>query len=123
MQFDQLSHSVIACALEVHTQLGAGLMESCYESCFCHELAIRNIKYQRQVVLPIEYKNVQVKNGYRVDLLIENKLIIELKSVEKILPIHARQLLTYMKLAKIKTGLLINFNVYHLKQGIRRFVL
>ena len=100
-----------------------GLLESAYERCMAHELTIAVIACATQVALPIEYKGQRLDCGYRVDLLVEDQLIVEMKSVERILGIHEAQLLTYMKLAKMKTGLLINFNVEVLKDGIRRFVL
>ena len=123
MEFDQLSNRVIGCAIEVHKTLGPGLLESAYEQCMAHELTIAGIACATQVALPIEYKGQRLDCGYRVDLLVEDQLIVEMKSVERILGIHEAQLLTYMKLAKVKTGLLINFNVEVLKDGIRRFVL
>lgn len=123
MEFDELSNRVIGCAIEVHKQLGPGLLESAYERCLSFELLRANIRHDVQPELPIDYKNIQLENGYRVDLKVENELIVELKSVHKLLPIHEAQLLTYMKLAGIKTGLLMNFNVCRLKEGIKRFVL
>ncbi len=105
------------------TQLGPGLLESAYENCLSFELTCANLKHSTQKELPIDYKNVKLDCGYRVDILIENDLIVELKSVDRLLPIHEAQLLTYMKLANIKVGLLINFNVPRLKEGIKRFVL
>ncbi|MDH4203214.1 MAG: GxxExxY protein [Phycisphaerae bacterium] len=123
MEFDELSNKVIGCAIEVHKQLGPGLLESAYERCLSFELLRANIRHDVQPELPIEYKSIQLENGYRVDLKVENELIVELKSVHKLLPIHEAQLLTYMKLAGIKTGLLLNFNVCRLKEGIKRFVL
>jgi len=123
MEFDELSNKIIGRALEVHKKLGPGLLESAYEKCLSYELACANISHCLQKELPIEYKKIKLDCGYRIDLLIENKLIIELKSVEKILPVHEAQLLTYMKLSGIKIGLLMNFNVRRLKDGIKRFVL
>jgi len=122
MEFDLLSNRVIGCAIEVHKALGPGLLESAYEQCLSHELTITAIAHKTQVPMPIYYKGITLDCGYRVDLVIEDSLIIELKSVDKILGIHEAQLLTYMKLAKIKTGLLINFNVEFLKDGIKRYV-
>ena len=121
--YDELTGKVIGCAIEVHRNLGPGLLESAYERCLSFELLVNNIHHHIQKELPIKYKNTDLDCGYRIDLLIEDKLIIELKSVDKILPIHEAQLLTYMKLANISTGLLINFNVPLLKEGIKRFVL
>jgi GxxExxY protein len=123
MDFDKLSNRVIGSAIEVHRSLGPGLLESTYEQCLAHELKLNNINFILQHPLPVIYKCVKLDCGYRVDILVENKLIIELKSVEEVKGIHKAQLLTYMKLANIKKGLLINFNVKLLKNGISRFVL
>lgn len=123
MDFDELSNRVIGCAIEVHRELGPGLLESTYEQCLAHELSRDNISFKLQHPLPVIYKSVRIDCGYRVDLLVEDKLILELKSVEQLNKIHAAQLLTYMKLANIKTGLLINFNTQMLKRSIKRFVL
>jgi GxxExxY protein len=120
---DPLTKIVIGSAIEVHRHLGPGLLESVYEECLCHELSLLGIEFKRQVQLPLEYKGVPLECGFRLDILIPEKLIIELKTVEKILPIHEAQLLTYLKLASIPTGLLINFNIPVLKDGIRRMVL
>lgn len=118
-----LTNKVLGLAFEVHTQLGAGLLESTYESCLFYELKENNINVERQKKLPIIYKGIQLDTDYRIDLLIDNQLIIELKSVEALQPVHSAQLLTYMKLSNLKYGLLLNFNVPHLKQGIKRFIL
>ena len=123
MEFDELSNQVIGCALEVHKQIGPGLLESAYEQCLAHELSLSNIGFQRQVPLPIKYKNINLDCGYRLDFLVEDNLVVELKSAERILPLYKAQILSYMRLANIPTGLLINFNVILLKDGIRRFVL
>jgi GxxExxY protein len=123
MKFDDLSHAVIGCALEVHKLLGPGLLESTYEQCLAHELTIHDILFKIQPPLPVIYKDIRLDCGYRIDLLIENKLIVELKSVDAIKAIHEAQLLTYMKLAKISLGFIINFNVRKLKDGIKRYVL
>lgn len=123
MDFDTLSRQVIGCAIEVHRALGPGLLESTYEQCLAHELLLNNIYFRLQHPVPVEYKGIVLDCGYRIDLLVSDKLIVELKSVDKFKPIHEAQLLTYMNLARIKTGLLINFNVGRLKEGIRRFVL
>ncbi|RMD86029.1 MAG: GxxExxY protein [Calditrichaeota bacterium] len=117
MEFDELSNKVIGCAIAVHRALGPGLLESTYEQCLARELALANISFEAQVPLPVEYKGVRLDCGYRVDLFVERKLIVELKAVEKLLPIHEAQILTYMKLAKVSVGLLINFNVELLKEG------
>ena len=123
MKFDELSNKVIGCAIEVHRLLGPGLLESTYEQCLAHELSINNIEFELQHSLPVIYKDIRLDCGYRIDILIKNELIIELKSVEEIKGIHKAQLLTYMKLAGIRKGLLMNFNVKILKDGIKRFVL
>ncbi|MDP6439363.1 MAG: GxxExxY protein [Candidatus Brocadiia bacterium] len=123
MQFDELSRKVIGCALEVHRNLGAGLLESTYEQCLAHELSLARIPFKVQVPLPVKYKGLHLDCGYRVDILVEDALILELKSVNEVLGIHEAQLLTYMKLAQVPVGLLINFNVRRLKDGIERFVL
>jgi len=123
MEFDKLSNQVIGCAIEVHRTLGPGLLESTYEQCLAYELGNAGIGFQLQQAIPVHYKGLQLDCGYRVDVLVEGALILELKSVDSVLAIHHAQLLTYMKLADIKTGLLINFNVPHLKEGIKRFVM
>ncbi len=120
---NKLTEKVIGCAIEVHKTLGPGLLESTYEQCLSYELKQNNISYKQQHPLPVQYKKIILDCGYRIDILIEDILILELKCVEKFLSIHEAQILTYMKLAKIKTGLLINFNVQMLKNGIKRFVL
>ena len=123
MEFDELSKRVIGCAIEVHKELGPGLLESTYEQCLAHELSLAGIRFRPQVALPVPYKEIRLDCGYRVDLLIDDALIVELKAVDQLLAIHEAQLLTYMKLAGVQTGLLVNFNVRRLKDGIRRFVL
>ena len=123
MEFDELSNRVIGCALTVHRELGPGLLESTYEQCLAHELKLNGIVIKLQYPLPVEYKGARLECGYRVDLFIEEKPIIELKCVEQIKGIHEAQLLTYMKLAGVKIGLLMNFNVAKLKNGIKRFVI
>ena len=123
MEFDELSNRVIGCAIEVHRELGPGLLESTYEQCLAHELKLNGIRFKVQHPLPVKYKGMRLDCGYRVDVLVEDKLIIELKSVEQIKAIHEAQLLTYMRLAGVKIGFLMNFNVTTLKSGIKRFVL
>lgn len=120
---DELTHKVIGCAIEVHKQLGPGLLESTYEHCLLYELRCKNIQVASQVVLPVYYKDVSIDAGYRLDLVVAEKLIVELKAVEKLRPIHQAQLLTYMKLSNLSKGLLINFNVTRLTNGIKRLVL
>jgi len=123
VKFDQRSNQIIGCAIEVHRELGPGLLESTYEQCLAHELKLNDIEFKLQPPLPVTYKGIKLDCGYRPDILIENELIIELKSVQSLTNVHEAQLLTYMKLAGIGTGLLINFNVKLLKNGIKRFVL
>ncbi|HOT13955.1 MAG TPA: GxxExxY protein [Bacteroidales bacterium] len=118
--FNKLTQSVIASAIEVHKELGPGLLESVYEICLMEELKNRNIKAINQVKLPVSYKGKELNKEFIIDILVENELVIELKSVEEILPVHEVQLLTYLRLADKKLGLLINFNVPALKDGIRR---
>ena len=121
MDFDELS--VIGCAIAVHRELGPGLLESAYEQCLAHELKLNGIRFTLQHPQPVDYKGVRLDCGYRIDMLIEDSLLVELKSVDILKGIHEAQLLTYMKLTKIKTGLLMNFDVKKLKDGIKRFVL
>jgi len=123
MDKDPLTEKVIGCAIEVHRGLGPGLLESAYEQCLAFELSVNGIEFKLQQPVPVEYKNIKLECGYRIDVLIENRLILELKAVDQISNIHMAQLLTYMKLAGIQTGLLINFNVTRLIDGIKRFKL
>lgn len=119
---NDLSYKIIGCAFEVHRNLGPGLLESTYESCLCYELDKQGIKYERQKELTIDYKGITLTNGYRIDVLVEGLIVIELKSVEALLPIHTAQILTYLKLSKHSLGLLINFNVTNLQAGIHRYI-
>jgi len=123
MDFDELSRSVIGCAIEVHRNLGPGLLESTYRQCLAYELSNKGIPFQMEAPLPIQYKKILLDCGYRIDLLLPGELIVEIKSVEGLLPIHHAQILTYMKLANVPLGLLVNFNVTKLQNGIKRFVL
>ena len=118
-----LTGKIIECSIAVHRELGPGLLESAYENCLAYEFEVNGINYKKQLELPVVYKGVNVDCGYRLDLLVENKVIIELKSVTELSPIHSAQLLTYMKLSNKNIGLLINFNVVLLKNGIKRMVL
>jgi GxxExxY protein len=120
--FDELLERVIGVCIEVHRHLGPGLLESAYEECLCHELSLAGVKFERQKPLPISYKGVKLDCGYRLDVVAEGSLIVELKTVDQLLPIHEAQLLTYLKLSGIALGLLINFNVPTLKQGLKRIV-
>ena len=123
MDINKLTSEVIGAAIEVHKILGPGLLESAYEECLCHEFGLRAMPYERQKALPIEYKGVRLDCGYRLDVVVANMLILELKACESIEPIHEAQLLTYLKLTGIKIGLLFNFNVPVLKEGIKRLAL
>ncbi len=118
-----LSGKVISAAYEIHKELGPGLLESVYETCLAYELKESGIKFERQVPIPVRYKNVLQETGFRIDLLVEKQLVVELKAVDAILPIHKAQLLTYLKLSECRLGLLINFNVDVLKNGIKRVFL
>ena len=123
MEQDPLTAKVIGCAIEVRRTLGPGLLESTYEQCLARELHLNQIPFKLQVSLPVEYKDVRLDCGYRIDILVDEKLILEFKAVESMKAIHEAQLLTYMKLSRIDTGLLINFNVRKLVDGIKRFKL
>ena len=119
---DRLSHLVIGAAIEVHRCLGPGLLESAYQACLYRELALREVPFECQVALPVVYKGLAIDNAYRLDVVVGRLVIVELKSVEEIHPVHEAQLLTYLRLTGLWLGLLINFNVPTLKQGIRRLV-
>ncbi|MFZ4857263.1 MAG: GxxExxY protein [Desulfuromonadaceae bacterium] len=119
----ELTEIIIGAAIDVHKVLGPGLLESAYEECFCYELDLRGVFTERQRSLPLMYKGLKLDCGYRMDVVADSRVLIELKSIEKIMPIHEAQLLTYLKLSGLKTGLLFNFNVTVLKEGLRRMVL
>jgi GxxExxY protein len=123
MELNRITEQIIGAAIEVHRALGPGLLESAYEECLCRELSLREIPFERQRPLPVEYKGTTLDCGYRLDLLVMGTVVVEIKAVECIEPIHEAQLLTYMKLGGWKLGLLINFNVPVLKDGIRRRIL
>lgn len=123
MEINQITEKIIGCAIEVHKQLGPGLLESAYEECLFYELKNTGLKVKKQLALPLVYKEIKLDAGYRIDLLIENKVIVEIKSVDALAEIHKAQLMTYMKLANIKVGLLMNFNVTKLKEGIIRWII
>lgn len=123
IDFDELSNKVIGLAIEVHKQLGPGLLENTYKQCLAYEFTKSNLEFRLEAEIPVIYKEIRIPCGYRADFIIGNKIIIELKSIEKLLPIHYAQLLTYMRLSNIGIGLLINFNIKLLKDGIKRFVL
>jgi len=120
---DPLTEKIIGASIEVHRVLGPGLLESAYEECLCHELRLGGITFTRQQPLPVVYKGMHLDCGYRLDVVVEGQVIVELKTVDHLLPIHEAQLLTYLRLAGIHTGLLLNFNVPALRQGIKRMVL
>jgi GxxExxY protein len=120
---EELTGEILAAATEVHKQLRPGLLESAYEECLCHELSLRGLAFRRQVPLPVAYKGVHLDCGYRLDAVVAEKVVLELKSVEAISPLHKAQLLTYLRLADKRVGLLLNFNVARLKDGITRLVL
>lgn len=122
MNLNDISGMVIDAAMKVHSALGPGLLESAYEACLAHELRKRGCKIVVQMTLPVRYDGITVDAGYRVDILVEDAVILELKAVDKLTPIHEAQLLTYLKLSGCKIGLLINFNVAHLREGIKRMV-
>jgi GxxExxY protein len=123
MDVNKITEEIIGAAIEVHRVLGPGLLESAYEECLCHELGLRGISFERQRPLPVEYKGIRLECGYRLDLLVENVVAVELKAVSSIEPIHEAQLLTYLRIGGWKIGLLINFNVPVLRNGIRRRIL
>jgi len=123
MPKDPLTRKAIGLAIEVHRRLGPGLLESAYEECLCWEMRQAELNVQRQVALPIIYKDVKLDAGYRLDILVEGRLVLEVKAVQELLPIHEAQLLTYLKLSGIRVGLLFNFNVTVLKSGIKRLVI
>jgi GxxExxY protein len=122
MNNNDLTHDIIGAAIEVHRLLGPGLLESAYEECLSRELVLRNLRVDRQVSVPVIYKDVKLECGYRLDLLVERQVVVELKSIESFAPVHEAIMLTYLRLSGYGLGLLINFNVSVLKDGIRRFV-
>jgi len=122
LDVNKITEAIIGAAIEVHRHLGPGLLESAYEECLCQELMLRNIPFKRQFPLPVSYKGKDLDCGYRIDLLVNDEVVVELKAVENLLPIHEAQTLTYMKLGGWHVGLLLNFNVPILKSGIKRLV-
>ena len=121
MEINQITEKIIGCAIEVHKILGPGLLESAYEECLNFELRSAGLSTLRQVAVPVVYKEIQLECGYRIDILVENMVVIELKTVDVFAPVHEAQILTYMKFSKKEIGLLINFNVKLLKDGLRRY--
>jgi GxxExxY protein len=122
-EINKITEKIIACAIEVHRELGPGLLESAYRDCLAYELSKQNLAVEIEKSVPVQYKKVKIDCAFRADIIVDNKVIIELKAVEKLLPVHEAQLLTYMKLTHIKIGLIINFNVRLLKNGIKRLIL
>lgn len=122
LDVNKTTESIIGAAIEVHRHLGPGLLESAYEECLCEELSLRKIPFGRQIALPVTYKNKKLDVGYRMDLLVNKEVVVELKTVDSILPIHKAQTLTYMRLGGWQVGLILNFNVTVLKNGIKRLV-
>jgi len=122
LDHNEITRRVIGACIEVHKALGPGLLESVYEECLCRELALNNLTFERQRALPVAYKGVLLDCGYRLDLVVEEKVIVELKTVPKLLPVHGAQLLTYLRLSGLSLGLVVNFNVPVLKDGIKRVV-
>ena len=117
-----LTHKIIGAAIEVHRLLGPGLLESAYEECLCKELTLRGLVHERQKPVPVIYKGVKLECGYRIDILVEHRIVVELKSIEQMAPVHEAVLLTYLKLSGNRVGLLINFHVPVLKEGVRRYI-
>ena len=122
-QLNKITYRIIGASYQIHSELGPGLLESSYEVCLAHELRELGFHVERQKLLPVVYKNIYLDAGYRIDLIVEHSVIVEVKSVQKILPIDKAQLMTYLKLSKVKLGLLLNFNVVDMKQGIHRFAM
>ena len=122
-EINELSKKVIGCAIEVHKVLGPGLLESAYQQCLAYEFSKANIKFEKEKSIPVKYKETNIDCGFRADFVVGNSIILELKTAEKISPIHEAQLLTYLKLSKKKLGIILNFNVHYLKNGIKRMIL
>ena len=121
MSKDSLTERIIGCAIEVHRALGPGLLESAYQRCLAHEMKVQGLAYEAEKPVPVMYKGLQLDCGYRLDFLVENEVVVELKSVDKVAGIHQAQVLTYMRLANVGRGLLINFNAPRLVDGVKRF--
>jgi len=123
LEFEDLTKKIIGAAIEVHKALGPGLLESAYEACLCHELHLRGLLFKRQQPLPVRYKGVELDCGYVLDIVVDDKVVLELKAVEELLPVHEAQLLSYLRLGGYKIGLLLNFHAPVLKDGLKRMVL
>ncbi|MGH8633566.1 MAG: GxxExxY protein [Burkholderiales bacterium] len=122
MDDEAIGKQIVDCAVKVHTALGAGLLESAYETCLAHELTKNGLEVKRQVPMPVLYDSTKLDVGYRIDMFVNDRVVVELKAVEKLLPLHTAQLLTYLKLSKLRLGFLLNFNVDHMRNGVRRVV-
>ena len=122
-KLNRIAKEVVDAAFNVHKTLGPGLLESAYEACMAHEMSIRNLKFRTQVMLPVVYKDVKLDAGFRLDMLVEEQVIVEMKAVNKMIPLHEAQLMTYLRLSNLRLGLLINFNVRLIKDGIKRLVI
>jgi GxxExxY protein len=119
---EEIGHSIIGAAIKVHSAVGPGLLESAYETCLLYELEKQNLPVKRQVLIPIRYEDLTIDNGYRIDLLVGERVVVELKAVETVLPVHRAQLLSYLRLGGFKLGYLLNFHVVHMRDGIARIV-
>ena len=122
MEENELTRIIIGCAIDVHRNLGPGLLESAYRHCLCHELTDKNLFFQTEIPIPLVYKDIRLDHGYRLDILVENKVVLEIKTVESFSEVHTAQLLTYLRLGNYKLGLLLNFYVPVLKNGIKRII-
>ncbi len=122
MTEDEISNKIIGCAIEVHRKLGPGLLESAYRECLSYELMLMGLKIEKEKAMPIIYKEVKLDHGYRMDILVENKVVVEIKTVEELNDVHTAQVLTYLKLGEYRLGLLLNFHVAVLKRGIKRII-
>jgi len=122
MNEDEIGKLVVNASMKIHTVLGAGLLEGIYETCLAYELEKEGLQVKRQAALPIVYENLKLDNAFRIDILVDGKVVVELKAIDNVLPVHAAQLLSYLKLGKYKLGFLLNFNVVHMKDGIKRMV-
>lgn len=122
MELNQLTEQILKCAYKVHSELGPGLLESAYEECLYYELILSGLKVEKQKILPLVYYEVKLDAGYRLDILVEDRVVVEIKAVESLNDVHTAQVLTYLKLSKCKVGLLLNFNVRSLKNGIKRLI-
>jgi GxxExxY protein len=121
--FNDCSNEVIGACIEVHRHLGPGLLESAYEECLCHELTLRGLAYERQTALPIRFKDLELRCGYRLDVVVEREVVVEIKAVERLLPVHHAQVLTYLRFSRLPVALLVNFNEPAIRRGLRRVCL